>query len=235
MKYLKRAKDVLKSWRLGDYLRQFSIVAAGVIVTFWGSDLISQHARQKEINSVMQLIIEELQTNQQELQWVKTEIDSDVRMSQLLKKADLQIESIPQDTINKYQAFFSSTSVMSVSADALEVLKSSSLMQHITDKQMLQELLWTYNKLYEIQGGVKSYYSLKYNVLTSSFDKMTKEEAFAYGIKVEGDAHRRFLLQQPNFIFFISSVEYFTNWNEMNRLNNRLTEIIASLRKSYTK
>ena len=167
MKYLKRAKDVLKSWRLGDYLRQFSIVAAGVIVTFWGSDLISQHARQKEINSVMQLIIEELQTNQQELQWVKTEIDSDVRMSQLLKKADLQIESIPQDTINKYQAFFSSTSVMSVSADALEVLKSSSLMQHITDKQMLQELLWTYNKLYEIQGGVKSYYSLKYNELKS--------------------------------------------------------------------
>ena len=33
-----KIKNVLKSWELGDYFRQFSIVAAGIIVTFWGSD-----------------------------------------------------------------------------------------------------------------------------------------------------------------------------------------------------
>ncbi len=25
----------VKSWRVGDYIRQFSIVVAGIIVTFW--------------------------------------------------------------------------------------------------------------------------------------------------------------------------------------------------------
>lgn len=44
-----KIKNVLKSWELGDYFRQFSIVAAGIIVTFWGSDKIAEHSRQKEV------------------------------------------------------------------------------------------------------------------------------------------------------------------------------------------
>lgn len=234
MNHFKQIKDILKSWRIGDYLRQFSIVAAGVIVTFWGSDLISQHAREKEISSVMQLIIKELQANQKELQGIKTDIDGDIRMSLLLKEAELQLDLIPNDTISKYQAFFSSTSEMTVSSDALEVLKNSSLMQHIPDKQMLQELLGTYNKLYEIQNGVKSYYDLKYHVITGSLEKLTKEKAFAYGIKMDGNSHKHFLLQQPDFIFFISAVEYFTDWEVMNQMNDRLSRLITYLQKSYT-
>lgn len=30
-----RLNHKIKSWRIGDYFRQFSIVAAGIIVTFW--------------------------------------------------------------------------------------------------------------------------------------------------------------------------------------------------------
>ena len=30
-----KIKSTIKGWRLGDYFRQFSIVAAGIIVTFW--------------------------------------------------------------------------------------------------------------------------------------------------------------------------------------------------------
>lgn len=30
-----KVKTTVKSWRVGDYIRQFSIVIAGIIVTFW--------------------------------------------------------------------------------------------------------------------------------------------------------------------------------------------------------
>lgn len=43
-----KIKSTIKGWRLGDYFRQFSIVAAGIIVTFWGSDRITEYSRQKE-------------------------------------------------------------------------------------------------------------------------------------------------------------------------------------------
>ena len=42
-----KIKNVLKSWELGDYFRQFSIVAAGIIVTFWGSDKIAEHSAER--------------------------------------------------------------------------------------------------------------------------------------------------------------------------------------------
>ena len=51
-----RLNHKIKSWRIGDYFRQFSIVPAGIIVTFWGIDRITEHARQKEVRATMQLI-----------------------------------------------------------------------------------------------------------------------------------------------------------------------------------
>ncbi len=43
-----RLNHKIKSWRIGDYFRQFSIVAAGIIVTFWGNDRITENARQRK-------------------------------------------------------------------------------------------------------------------------------------------------------------------------------------------
>ena len=53
-----KIKSTIKGWRLGDYFRQFSIVAAGIIVTFWGSDRITEYSRQKEVRAANWSIIE---------------------------------------------------------------------------------------------------------------------------------------------------------------------------------
>ena len=44
-----KIKSTIKGWRLGDYFRQFSIVAAGIIVTFWGSDKVTEHRDRKSV------------------------------------------------------------------------------------------------------------------------------------------------------------------------------------------
>lgn len=80
-----RLNHKIKSWRIGDYFRQFSIVAAGIIVTFWGNDRITENARQKEVRATMQLITEELEYNKQELRNIKHLLDIDIHMSLLLK------------------------------------------------------------------------------------------------------------------------------------------------------
>ena len=108
--------SVLKSWRVGDYFRQLSTVVIGVLITFWGSDLVTQHARQREIRSLMQLIVQELQTNRKELQSIQSEIADDVRMSRLLQQAALNLDAIAPDTLRRYGTFFSSMTSMAVSA-----------------------------------------------------------------------------------------------------------------------
>ena len=73
-----RLNHKIKSWRIGDYFRQFSIVAAGIIVTFWGNDRITENARQKEVRATMQLVTEELEYNRQELRNIKHLLDIDI-------------------------------------------------------------------------------------------------------------------------------------------------------------
>ncbi len=172
--------DVLKGWRIGDYLRQFSIVAAGVIVTFWGSDLISTHSREKEIRSVMQLIRQELANNYEELKHTRSMIEADIRMSRMLKEANMELEAIPADTIEKYWEFFSSSAALNVDTDALEVLKGSQLMQHINDKQMLQDLLQTYGYIERMRKDISDYYNLKNNAIMRCIESLDKQSIKKY-------------------------------------------------------
>lgn len=86
-----KVKMTIKSWRVGDYIRQFSIVVAGIIVTFWGSDLIAEYTRQKEVRATMLLVAEELEYNRGELHRIKNLLDIDRHMSQLLVDQGMNI------------------------------------------------------------------------------------------------------------------------------------------------
>lgn len=109
----------------------------------------------------MQLIHQELQNNRKELLHTRSMINADIRMSRILKETNLELDSVPSDTIKKYWEFFSTTDALNVNTDALEVLKGSQLMQHISDKQMLQDLLQIYGQLDQMKTDVVSYYQLK--------------------------------------------------------------------------
>lgn len=148
-----RLNHKIKSWRIGDYFRQFSIVAAGIIVTFWGNDRITENARQKEVRATMQLVTEELEYNRQELRNIKHLLDIDIHMSLLLREHDMDVSKIPTDTLWKYGKFFNNMDEFSYRTDALDVLKGSSLMQYIPDKRMLQDVLQTYFELGRKQKG----------------------------------------------------------------------------------
>ena len=174
-----RLNHKIKSWRIGDYFRQFSIVAAGIIVTFWGNDRITENARQKEVRATMQLITEELEYNKQELRNIKHLLDIDIHMSLLLKEHDMDVSKIPTDTLWKYGKLFNNMDEFSYRTDALDVLKGSSLMQYIPDKRMLQDVLQTYFELgQETEGMSVINYATKTDALMSA--AMSRELAHVF-------------------------------------------------------
>lgn len=232
-RYWKYTIKLLKGWRLGDYFRQFSIVAAGVIVTFWGSDLITNHSRQKEIRSVMQLIHQELQNNHKELLHIRSMIKADIYMSRLLKEAHLELDSIPSDTIKKYWEFFSTTTSLNINTDALEVLKGSQLMQHISDKQMLQDLLQIYAQLDQAKTDVAAYYQLKNHAIMSCMEALDQNQVKYYMFSEVYDAFYDFEMTQPVFLSFVSVAEGFCDWSRFNHIDTLLTQEIALLHERF--
>lgn len=173
---LKKISHIIMNWRLGDYFRQLSIVVVGIVVTFWGSDLISNRSKQKEVCTTMQLVIEELKYNKLQLRNFEKAYEIDRRMAVQLVEKDFNCESIPMDTLQKYERFFSGIYTFSYTTDALEVLKNSSLMQQISDKRLLLDILHTYDKLKSTSAEVNSYCELKEEVLFSYSLSMNENE-----------------------------------------------------------
>lgn len=226
-----RTKNTVKGWRLGDYFRQFSIVAAGIIVTFWGSDWIAENARRKEVRATMLLVAEELEYNRQELRNIKELLDKDIHMSRLLAVHDMDISKIPADTLWKYDKLFNNMSEYSYRTDALDVLKGSSLMQYIPDKHMLQDVLQAYFELGRKQRDISDYYAAKTDVLMSA--AMSRELTHVWD---DDDALRGqalFLMKRKDFINFVIMVPGFLYWEEFEDLDNMLDKQIQMLKTKY--
>lgn len=226
-----RIKATAHDWRLGDYFRQFSIVAAGIIVTFWGSDKITEHSRQKEVRATMQLVAEELEYNRKELREVKRLLDIDVHMSIVLSKHKMDISDIPSDTILKYDKLFNNMSEFSYKTDALDVLKGSSLMQYISDKRMLQDLLQAYFILERRKKDVTDYYAAKTDVIMSL--AMSKDMRFALKSDNSFRDQVSFLLSHDRFVNFVIMVPGFLYWDEFDALDEMLSEQIEVLKDKY--
>ena len=226
-----KIKLVVKGWRTGDYFRQFSIVAGGVIVTFWGSNLITEHGRQKEVQATMQLVTEELEHNREELHRIKRLLDIDVHMAMLLREKNMKISDIPEDTLKKYGKFFSNMDYLNYSADALDVMKGSSLMQYIGDKRLLQDVLRTYLHLGKIQKEIGEYYGLKSGVLMDFTMASKSEEVLSEDRQFKDNIAD--LMEHDKFVNYAMMVPGFLNWGDFDFLDKMLTEQIQTLKTEY--
>lgn len=225
----------IRNCRMGDYLRQFSIVAGGVIVTFWGSSLITERARQKEVRETMHLMTEELRYNCNALKDIKVKVGEDIYMSSLLLENELDPVRIPADTLYAYSRFFSNLENFDYRQDALGVLKGSSQMQNIADKRMLQDILQTYHRLEKLRNNIQGYYDLKKKIFYEIviFSKRKKEEVVKDAMRDNFLEDVTYFMNQPSFLSYVVVVPNFTDWEEIERLEKKLGEQIRFLEEKY--
>ena len=70
---------LITSWKIGDYIRQFSIVMVGLIVTFAGSNMITDYSQSKEIVNALQLVKNELELNKKEVRRITERIQFELK------------------------------------------------------------------------------------------------------------------------------------------------------------
>lgn len=228
-----QVKTIVKKWRVGDYLRQFSIVTAGIIVTFWGNDRIIEHARQKEVQATMQLIIEELKESRSKLQGVTKLMNVDRRISQLVLANDFNMESISTDTLKKYQSFFGNLSSFRYTTDALEVLKSSSLMQHVSDKKLLQDITRTYYQLNSARENIDSYYDMKSESINEVMIGLDEKNLNAITKENSNVRFTNFFFSCTRWRVFCTLLPNYLEWERFTELDDMLSKQIQTLEAKY--
>lgn len=84
----KTLKNRIKKWKVGDYARQFSIVAGGVLLTLWMTGKIAESAKQKEVRRAMQLVALELRNNLQTVHDYATIYTNEKRIALHLQESE---------------------------------------------------------------------------------------------------------------------------------------------------
>ena len=100
-----------------------------------GSDLVTRNSEKKDIRATMLLIKEELKSNREKYEDIVAEFQEDERLSALLAEHDLKIRIIPEDSLRQFALLMGHIRSFTYTQNALDILKSSMLMQKISDKE----------------------------------------------------------------------------------------------------
>lgn len=232
---MSRLIAVVRNWGVGDYIRQVSVVVIGVLITFLGSDLITENSRQKEVDGTMRLVTEELKYNRKELSEVKRLLDVDRYMAKMLIENEMNVSVIPKDTLMEYNTFFSKMSSFEYRTDALDVLKGSSLMQYISDKRLLQDVLQIYYKLGRIQKDINGYYQMKSDVIMEySLSRPKNKSSILLFDNQDGyKSYIESLMADNGFFNFVVKTPGFLDWEDFDLLDRSLAKQIQILEKKY--
>lgn len=156
----KSLKKQLKKWNIGDYVRQFSIVTGGVLLTLWLTAKIADSAKQREVRQAMQLVALELRDNLQVIQDYKWMYNDEKRVAYRLKEQDFSLDGLPADTVAYYTRRITGSmgKPYRFLTDALEMFKMTGIASDIADKQIVIDLLRCYNELGAFDNSMNIYY-----------------------------------------------------------------------------
>lgn len=168
----KSFKKRLKGWKIGDYVRQFSIVTGGVLLTLWLTTKITDAAKQREVKQAMQLVALELRDNVQIIENYANIYNEEARIAQLLMEKGFTSSALPVDSALYYAQKITSglQRPYRFSTDALEMLKTSGLTAHIADKRQMLDLLRCYNRIGSFDSAIALYFEMRKEVLLD-YDK----------------------------------------------------------------
>jgi len=141
------------------YIRDLSIVVAGIAVTLYTSDRVTGKSEKRDLSRYMNAVKLEMEENITTLEYAIERLQPSIKYAQYLNTHDRK--SFDKDTLEYYAnsccySFYGAT----FKTNAFEMFKSSGMMRLIADKELLL-LLWD---VYDELDGVKDEFDIMFPI-----------------------------------------------------------------------
>lgn len=163
-KLIGRVKQISREYKFGDFFRNFIAVMLGIIITFAGSDWITERNTQKELEKSLQLVKSELLLNKETIQEMGNRVAWEQKAARYLFKYKNKRNEISQDSVNQYLPFLFQWSRFTFTNDAIEMLKTSSLIQKIRNKELALQIIKAYGTIKAVESSFEMYVYYKTQV-----------------------------------------------------------------------
>ena len=128
-----------------DLIINFLAIFLGIIITFAVQARIDRSLDKKEIRSALELVKDELNANVEDIATMSDYIQEERRSAEYLLAHKDNLAKCPADSVNYHGGVLFADASISVSSDALEMLRSSSLFQKIGDSRLSMKIVRAYD------------------------------------------------------------------------------------------
>jgi hypothetical protein len=131
------------------YLRDFSIVVAGIAVTLYVNDRITNQGEKRDMVLYLNAIKMEMEENIKIIDEAIEFVQPSVRYSNYLQTHN--VESLNKDTIKSYLPVYYSSRSFTFKTNAFEMFKSSGVMRLMEEKELLINIWDIYAELTDLK------------------------------------------------------------------------------------
>ena len=128
-----------------DLVINFLAIFLGIIITFAVQARIDRSLDKKDIRAALELVRNELAANVEDIETMSGFIREERRSAEYLLAHKDDLSRCPADSVNYHGGVLFADASISVSDDALEMLKSSSLFQKIGDSRLSMKIVRAYD------------------------------------------------------------------------------------------
>lgn len=128
------------------FISNILAVILGIVITFSIQSIVDRHAQKENISSALRLVAEELTDCRNDLSSCADYLEQERIAASYLDTNLSNLRSCPKDSVSQYGSFYISIMMLTLSDDALELLKTSSLFSSIDDNKLSLAIIRAYNQ-----------------------------------------------------------------------------------------
>ena len=155
-----------------DFLTKLLSVVLGIAITFTVQGIMDRKHTKKDVRAALELVRTELGTNIDDIGVMTDYLKKERAAAQYFVDHRKTLAKCPADSISYHSSFLFADATISMSSDALELLKNSSLFQKIGDKDLSMKII----RAYDTCGAIASSMNRHLEDRNNRFDKAINNE-----------------------------------------------------------
>lgn len=151
-----------------DLIINFLAIFLGIIITFAVQARIDRSLDRKDIHSALELVRNELAANKEDVETMCDYIREERRSAEYLLAHKNDLGKCPADSVNYHSGVLFADASISVSSDALEMLRSSSMFQKIGDSRLSMKIVRAYDSCQSAASNLNNHVTTRNGFFSNS-------------------------------------------------------------------
>ena len=178
-------------------------VILGIAITFVIQGMINRAGDRKEVRSALELVRSELKTNIEDIGIMTDYLTQERQSAGYLLQNLPKIDKCPEDSVNHHCGIVFADASITLSSDALELLKMSSLFQKIGDNRLAMKII----RAYDTCGSAVSNLNRHISQRNERFEEAGIPDLQAFLKSKAGSLYFRWLVNRPDPTLFADTAD----------------------------